>query len=110
MGILHRLRGLLSGSSTANQDEGLYFYVRLDKTGEIVRLRIAPSQELNPDYGRGGFVSRKQILGPRTFARAEATFRFDEAHRLMEWDIVGGSLTTHEAWEEQQAVADQQAG
>lgn len=73
-------------------DEGLYFYVRLTQTGEIVEIRLIPRQELVPDYKSGGYFSRKVITGPRTLGRANAVFRFDEKHRFSGAEINGGEL------------------
>jgi hypothetical protein len=73
-------------------DEGLYFYVRLTRTGEVVEIRLIPRQELVPDYKSGGYFSRKVITGPRTLARADAVFRFDEKHRFSGAEINGGEL------------------
>ena len=73
-------------------DEGLYFYVRLTQTGEVVEIRLIPRQELVPDYKNGGYFSRKVITGPRTLGRADAVFRFDEKHRFSGAEINGGEL------------------
>jgi hypothetical protein len=74
-------------------DEGIYFYVKLKQTGEVVELRLIPRQELVPDYQVGGYFSRKVITGPRTLARANALFRFDENRRFTDAEIAGGELT-----------------
>jgi hypothetical protein len=73
-------------------DEGLYFYVRLTQTGEVVEIRLIPRQELVPDYKNGGYFSRKVITGPRTLGRADAIFRFDEKRRFSGAEINGGEL------------------
>jgi hypothetical protein len=107
MGFFAKLRKTLSGGSRAQPDTGLYFYVKLDRSGEIVRVRLDLSREINPDYEQGGFVSHKSIIGPRTFLRAEATFRFDEARRLVDWEVAGGSPSTQQEWETQEAASGQ---
>ena len=84
-----------AGKATRGQqkgDEGLYFYVRLTQTGEVVEIRLIPRQELVPDYKNGGYFSRKVITGPRTLGRADAVFRFDEKHRFSGAEINGGEL------------------
>ncbi len=105
MGLFGKLKDLLGGSGPGVQggDAGLYLYVKLDRTGEVVRLRLEPQQELVPDYEAGGYFSHKSVVGPLTFARAEATFRFDDSRRLTGWDITGGELADEAAWEAQQA-------
>ncbi len=108
MGLLGKLKDLFGGSGSGGQggDTGLYLYVRLDRTGEVVRLRLEPQYELVPDYDEGGYFTRKSVVGPLTFARAEATFRFDEGRRLASWDITGGQLADQADWEAQQQPQD----
>jgi hypothetical protein len=98
MGFFDSLKNLFSGSGGSPSDKGLYVYVRLDKSGEVVRLRLDPGAELNPDIERGGYVCRKYITGPMTFDRAEATFYFDSGRQLTGADIVGGELAAQEDW------------
>lgn len=98
MSFLGKLKDMFSGEGGKDADEGLYLYVRLDRSDEIVRLRLNPSHELNVDYERSGFVCRKHIIGPRSFKRAEATFYFDEGRRLVNAEITGGELATEEEW------------
>jgi hypothetical protein len=94
-----------SGSSGVKRkgDEGLYFYVELDQTGEIVELRLIPRQELVPDYKNGGFFSRKVITGPRTLGRADALFRFDEQRKFTSAEISGGELSDEESYRAQKS-------
>jgi hypothetical protein len=98
MGFFDYLKDLFSGWGRSPSYEGLYIYVRLDKSGEVVQLRLNPVAELNADSERGGYVCRKHITGPMTFDRAEATFYFDRVHRLTGADIVGGELAAQEDW------------
>lgn len=101
MGLFDSLKKAFGGGREPS-DEGLYFYVQPDRTDEIVRLRLEPKYDLNPDYDAGGYVSRKEIVSPRTFKRASAVFRFDQNRKLVEWDITGGVLVTEEEWQAQQ--------
>lgn|SRR5574341_698805 len=106
MGLIDQLKKLFGGGSKPSVgDEGIYLYVRLDRRGEIVRLRLNPAADLNPDDERGGHVSRKQIVGPRTFERAAATFHFDEHRRLVEAEVEGGSLASELEWLRQEQAA-----
>jgi len=83
-------------------DDGVYLYIRLARRGEVVRLRLNPQSDLNPDYQRGLLVSRKDIIGPRTFERAFAQFTFNHSLELVEHEIDGGELASLEDWESQQ--------
>lgn len=100
MGFVDQLKKLFGSQPGRQPDQGLYIYVKLERTGEVVRLRLSPQHELNSDEA-GGYVSHKSIIGPRTFGRAEATFRFDERRALVDTEITGGTLATREEWLEQ---------
>lgn len=102
MGFLKKLFG---GGASEPRDEGLYVYIKLDRVDEVVRLRINPGSELNPSDEGDGYLTRKLIMGPRTFKKAEATFYFDANRRLVNAEIVGGELSTAEAWEAYEATA-----
>lgn len=89
--------------SRGKGDEGLYLYVRLIETGEIVELRLIPRQELVPDYKNGGYFTHKVITGPRTLGRADALFRFDEKRNYSSAEIAGGEMTDAAAYASQKA-------
>ncbi len=103
MGFWDRLKQLLAGSAGGRglADRGIYLYVRLERGGEVVRLRLDPRYELVPDDA-GGYTSHKTVVGPRTYQRAEATFIFDARYRLTGCDISGGALVDEAAWQAQQ--------
>ena len=103
MGLFDRLKNVFSGGE---RDSGLYFYVKLDRGGEIVQLRLEPQFELVPDYEQGGYFSHKTVVGPRTYRRAEATFRFDANRQLSGHDISGGELVSREEWQAQSQRED----
>src|SRR5438046_2983190 len=96
MGFLKKLFG---GGSAAPQDGGMYFYIKLNRTEEIVRLRLATDRELNPEDEGDGYVSHKLIVGPKSFKRSEATFYFDANRQYTNAEVEGGELTTEAAWQ-----------
>ncbi|MGF1503677.1 MAG: hypothetical protein GYB64_09260 [Chloroflexi bacterium] len=79
------------------EDSGVYVYVKLHGADEIVRLRLEPKHELIPDDD--GFYSRKSIVGPDSFKRAQATFYFNRDYKLVRAKIEGGDLSTEDAWQ-----------
>jgi hypothetical protein len=97
MGLFNGLKRLFSGDEEG--DKGIYIYVKLSRRGEVVRLRLQPGHDLNSDYESGGYTSHKSIIGPRTFERAEATFRFDGNYALIDSEITGGEVVDEAAWE-----------
>jgi hypothetical protein len=101
------LKNLFGGGDRQEQsDSGVYVYVRLDRSGEIVQLRLNPQHEFVPDDTQDGYKTHKTIVGPRSFARAEAVFRFDAGHHLTGADIDGGELADESAWQAQQSASD----
>lgn len=101
MSIFDKLRQLFTASDREPKDEGIYSYIKLDVSGEVVRVRLSPGQELNPDYDAGGYITRKTVIGPRSLRRAEALFHFDESRRLIATEVEGGSVGTRQEWEAQ---------
>lgn len=101
MGLLDSLRKAFGGGRESC-DEGLYFYIKPDDTDEIVRLRLESKYDLNQDYETGGYISRKEVVSPRTFKRASAVFHFNRSRELVNCDLTGGKLVTKEEWLAQQ--------
>ncbi|MFO8064403.1 MAG: hypothetical protein ACQETQ_04985 [Spirochaetota bacterium] len=111
MGLLKGLLGTVFGRGGAESrrtgggaasrkkgDEGLYLYVKITQTGEIVEIRLIPRQELVPDYKNGGFFTHKVITGPKTLGRADALFRFDEQKNFSSAEISGGEISDAAAY------------
>jgi hypothetical protein len=99
MGFFDTLKKAFSAGG--DRDVGMYFYVKLDKSGEIVKIRLDPRQDLAPEYGKGTYRSRKTITGPESLQKAEATFLFDENRSFQNADITGGSLVSEEEYNQQ---------
>ncbi len=95
------LKNLFSGSEKKPTDDGIYLYVQLDGSGEVVSLRLDPQHELNNDPNGHGYFSKKYIVGPISYKRAEAIFYFDGNKSLIDASIDGGSLSTKKAYDAQ---------
>lgn len=101
--IVKFLKNIFGGGGDQRRgDDGVYVYVRLDRSDEVVQLRLNPQHEFIPDYDQGGYTTHKSVVGPRSFARAEAVFHFDEQRQLTGADIEGGQLADEAAWQTQQ--------
>jgi hypothetical protein len=87
------LKKLLGGGSRAasGDKDGLYFYVKAQQTGEVIRVRLNRSNDLSLNDG-GGYFARKIIVGQHSFDRIEAGFFFDSARRFTSAEITGGEL------------------
>jgi hypothetical protein len=97
MGFLKKLLGGGSG----RQDDGIYAYIKLDRSGEIVRLRLTVGYEISRN-DEGVFFTRKLVMGSRSFEKAEATLYFDDRYRITGADISGGELADESDWQAQE--------
>jgi hypothetical protein len=104
MGFLDKLRKWIFGSadSQLRDPDGIYFYVKCDSCGVPVRIRADKHYDLHRDFEHGGYTLRKEIMDGGCFSLIYATLRFDDAFRIVEQEIEGGTFIT---WEEYQALA-----
>lgn len=102
-GLLDKLRTLIFGSadSQPRDPDGIYFYVKCDKCGAPVRIRVDKVHDLHRDYERGGYTLRKEIMDGTCFSLIYATLHFNDAFRIVEQEIEGGAFIT---WEEYQVM------
>ena len=103
MNFLRQLFG--GGGGQQSRDNGMYYYLRGKRSGEIVQVRLDPNQ-LSPDYDGdrvGGYFTAKTVIGPRHFERMEAEFHFDGRKRLVDKSVSGGEFVTHDEWEAQES-------
>jgi hypothetical protein len=102
MGLLDRLKRAFGGS-TAPRDDGMYYYVRCDRCGDRVRVRVAPNSELQQEFDGGdrvsGYSVRKIAVDSRCFRPIELTLRFDAGKREQDRQIQGGAFLTREEFE-----------
>jgi hypothetical protein len=99
------LRKLFGGAGGARGgDSGLYHYVRCDRCGEVIRVRVNPMSELSHTENEHGFFVRKYITGKRCYNRIEALFTYDNGRRLKSNEISGGTLVDEAAYRADQAA------
>lgn len=105
MGILDWLGSLFTGKQPKPQRHDadvFYFFIRLERSEEVVRVRLDLNRDLTPedydDASISGYFCVKSIYGPHSRRRAQAILRFDRAKALAETTVEGGTLSTEEAW------------
>ena len=103
MGILRRIFG--GGKPRERRDpNALYFYVRCDKCGEKIRLRVDKRYDLMRDYERGpgdvgsGYVLHRDVMGNKCFEMMHMEVFLDNGHRVLSQDITGGEFITYEEY------------
>lgn len=101
MGFLKKLGAAIFGSPDAEpkDPDGIYFYVKCDRCGSPIRIRADRRHDLSPDYEKGGYVLRKEIMDGSCFALINAVVRFNEAYHIVEQDLEGGEFITAEVYQ-----------
>lgn len=90
MGFLKKLFG--GGDSTRGDRDGAYFYVKANRTGEVIQVRLNINNDLSAVDDGKGYFTRKMIVGQRSFERIEAEFHFDKSRRFVSAEVSGGEL------------------
>jgi len=102
MSFWQRIKAAFGTQSSA--DKGIYFYVRCERCGDRVRVRLNPQAELQQEFGDsgdsiGGYSVRKVVVDQRCFRPIEVRLHFDAARRERSREIEGGSFLTREQFE-----------
>ncbi len=109
MNLLRKFWQSFSGSAYTGSDVGLYYYVRCNRCGEVIRVRINPLNDLSVDDTGKGLWAHKVIVGTRCYNRIEADFSYDLNRKLVAKEATGGTFVDKEAYEEDQAAHPQKA-
>lgn len=114
MSILGRLFGRGGGqkqdqTSTSDQ-HATYYFLRCDKCGEAIRVRIDRRWDLEQEFeGAGdsvsGYVARKEVMGKNCFKMMALTVHFDSSHRETEKEVRGGAFITKQEYDAAQTPA-----
>jgi len=88
--------GPASGAGGGDPD-GLYYYVKCDRCGEVVQVRLNRNNDLSVEYGEGGEKSdvlqaHKLIVGQKCPNRMEADFIFDRNRSLVQKNVTAGKF------------------
>ena len=103
MSLWARLKASFSAGRASGRDEGIYFYVRCERCGDRVRVRLNPGAELQQDFGESsaaaGYSVRKMVVDQRCFRPIEVRMRFDAGRRELSREVEGGAFLTREEYE-----------
>ncbi len=94
------LKKLLGGAASGGDKEGMYYYVRAKRTGEVIQIRMHRYNDLSMNEDGNGYYARKLIVGRRSFDRIEAEFFFDKNRSLVSADVSGGELVDRTDYEQ----------
>jgi hypothetical protein len=102
MGLLDRLKGILSGGAGSSGDgDALYYYVRCSRCDETIKARVDLRNDLSGDFAGNdmpsGYFYRKVLIGRgRCFQPIEVTMSFDARRNLLSREVSGGEFVTEE--------------
>ncbi len=94
MGFLDTLKSVFAGGGDRKpEDASAWFYVRCQRCGEVIRVRVDMRNDPSEDDD-GQYVVRKTLVGGarRCFARLEMTLTFDAGRRLLSQEVTGGEF------------------
>ncbi len=100
MGFLRRLFG---GGAARQGDEALHLYVKCDRCGAPVHVRVNLFNDLAADYGdtdAEGYVLSKEVMDDRCFRLMRVEIQFDTRRRETSREIEGGTFISEEEWTE----------
>ena len=85
------------------RDDALYLYVEMDRTQEIVTLRVDLDNDLTQEFAPGSshdspthYTCTKQVMGQTTFRPAQVWLQFDSRRRMVDSKVEGGRLVAEE--------------
>lgn len=99
MGFLKRLFGGEKKEQGYVDKQGIYFYVRCNNCGTIVRLRADKQYDLQKEGG--GYVWHKTIVDNRCFRPMQTVVYLDKNYEVTSEEIQGGEYVTeaeYNAW------------
>jgi hypothetical protein len=107
------LRRLFGGGGRGGDEHAQHLYVRCDRCGRVVHVRIDLRNDLAADYGdtaAEGYTLIKEVMDDRCFRLMRAELHFTSRKAETSRAIDGGTFVDEAAWEEQKAKDEQRSG
>lgn len=100
MNFLKKLFGSGGGSPVHREGNSAYYYLKLDRCGEVMRVRVDMNNDLSLNDESSGYWVRKMITSSNyKCPKAEITLYFDTNRRLDKSEIQGGHLVSREEYD-----------
>ncbi|HJN39517.1 MAG TPA: hypothetical protein QGH28_04985 [Chloroflexota bacterium] len=96
--------GFLGGGPGSGDDRGLYLYVEVEKSGEQIRVRIDPHNDLAQEFDADGgdspthYTCYKEVIGTQSFHPVEINLEFSRRRQLVGQEITGGRFISEDAF------------
>jgi hypothetical protein len=108
MNILRRIFG---GGAAPAGDNAIHLYVRCDRCGAPVHVRVDPRNDLVIEYGDDddatGYRLIKEIMDSRCFRIMRAELEYDRGRRELSRQLEGGTFIGKDAYDQLMAQADE---
>lgn len=108
---MNLLRRLFGGGGAA-PDGAIHLYVRCDRCGAPVHVRVDPRNDLVAEYDdeddASGYQLTKEIMDTRCFRLMRAEIEYDRARREISRRIEGGRFISKEEFDQLVAKGDQE--
>ena len=109
--------GFLGGGPGPGDDSGIYLYVQVAKSGEKIRVRIDPANDLAQEFDAGGgdspthYTCAKEVIGSESLETVELNLEFDSRRRMVGQEITGGKFITEaEFFADEAGIGDDDGG
>lgn len=107
MSILDRLfgRGGRASGSAADDSSATYYFLKCDKCGEIVRVRVDRRWDVEQRFegsgdGTSGYGCSKEVIGKSCFKMMKLSVEFDLQYHETSRELRGGTFVTREDYEQ----------
>jgi hypothetical protein len=108
---MNLLRRLFGGGDAPAADNAIHLYVRCNRGGAPVHVRIDPRNDLVIEYGDDddatGYRLIKEIMDSRCFRLMRAEIEYDRGRRELNRQIEGGVFIGRDEYEQLAAQGDQ---
>jgi hypothetical protein len=95
--VLDAIRKFFSGTGEPRDRDALYVYVKCERCGTPVMIRVDKRHDLHRNYDTGGYTLRKEVMDGTCFNLFHFTMEFDPRYNVVSREIEGGEFIT---WEE----------
>jgi hypothetical protein len=106
------LRRLFGSSDEPASNGAIHLYVRCDRCGAPVHVRVDPRNDLVIEYGdeddTTGYRLVKEIMDSRCFRLMRAEIQYDRARRELSRQIEGGTFISKEEHDQLLAQGEQE--
>ena len=100
MGFLDQLKSMFMPSAGGGDLKATWLYVKCNKCGSPLAVRVDLRNEPSVDYESGGYVLNKEMMDSKCFALMHAQILFDGQHKITSKTVENGTFITQEQYKE----------